>query len=337
MIGRRLLGIAAAAMAASSAQAQVKWYAGGTKERLVRFAGAGGVPLSGTLLLPLVSEIQYVPGVVLIAGSGPTDRNGNNPLVPARIDSLKLIAERLARARIASLRFDKRGIGASTPSPQRLEEQERFFAWDNLVADVQAAHAELLRHDEIKSYATALLGHSEGGVLTLAAAATMKARPYGLVLASTPGWPLEEIVRRQIARTAPNFLAAAEQVMAAIRVTGRAPADVPRDLAALFPPYIGPFLQGALAFDPAKALAAIDTACLLVHGAADTQIVPLNDIQPLLDVLSKRSGSGEAFVAPAVSHNLKTVSGPGDPGFVGPLAPAVGEKLASWLGFVLGA
>ena len=69
-----------------------------------------------------------------------------------------------------------------------------------------AAHAELLRHDEIKPYATALLGHSEGGLLALAAAAAMgKRAPYALVLAGTPGRPLIDIVRRQIARTAPQL------------------------------------------------------------------------------------------------------------------------------------
>src|ERR1700731_4650374 len=144
----------------------VKWYASGTKSRDVRFAGAAGTTLAGTLLLPLVSEIQRVPGVVLISGSGPTDRDGNNPLVPARLDTLKLIAERLAAAGIATLRYDKRGIGQSTQRPLgSFGEQEHFFLWDHFVADAVAAQTELLRHDEIKSYATAFLGHSEGGLL----------------------------------------------------------------------------------------------------------------------------------------------------------------------------
>ena len=108
---------------------------------------------------------------MLVAGSGPTDRDGNNPLAPDRIDLLKRIAELLAAAGIATLRYDKRGIGGSTARPHgTLEEQERFFAWDNFVADVAAAHGELVKHDEIKPYATALLGHSEGGLLVLAAA-----------------------------------------------------------------------------------------------------------------------------------------------------------------------
>ena len=337
MIGRRALALGAAVMAAPSVRAQIK-YPQGTKQRAVRFAGSGGVILAGTLLLPMVSEIQYVPGVVLIAGSGPTDRDGNNPGVPARTDVLKQIAETLARAGIATLRYDKRGIGGSASAPLALDDQERFFAWDNFVADAQAAHAELLRHDEIKPYATALLGHSEGGLLALAASATLATRrPHGLVLAATPGWPYDEIIRRQMARGAPALLATTERVMKAIRSTGRTPSDVPRELQSLFPPYIGPFLQGAMAFDPAKSLMATDIACLLVQGGTDDLIVPLGDIQPLLDALARRSGAGEALVVPAVSHNLKTVSGPGDPGFSGPLAPAIAAKLASWLGHLLGA
>ncbi len=337
MIGRRALTLGAVALAAPASHAQTRVMQG-TKERAVRFAGSGGATLSGTLLLPMASEMQYVPGVVLIAGSGPTDRDGNNPLVPVRIDSLKQIAETLVGAGIATLRYDKRGIGASTASPSTLAEQERFFTWENFVGDAQAAHAELLKHDEIKPYATALLGHSEGGLLALAVAPSISWRPpHGIVLASTPGYALDEIVRRQMARNAPTFLDAAKRVMSAIRDTGHAPSDVPRELQSLFPSYIGPFLRGAMAFDPAKALIAIDTACLLLHGGADNQIVPLGDIQPLLDALGRRSGAGEALVAPAVSHNLKAVSGPADPGFSGPLAPAIADKLTSWLRFLLSA
>src|SRR5258708_29947742 len=99
--------------------------------------------------------------------------------------------------------------------------------------------------------------------------------------------------------------------MTVIRSTGHAPlSGVPRELQPLFPPYIGPFLRGAMAFEPARALTAIDAACLLLHGGADSQIVPLGDIQPLIDALAHRNGAGEALVAPAVSPNLKAVSGP---------------------------
>ncbi|MBS0550095.1 MAG: alpha/beta fold hydrolase [Proteobacteria bacterium] len=203
-----LFGGAAWLAAGDAAHAQVRgvppWYATGTLPREVRFSGADGATLSGTLLLPLASEIQPVPGVVLIAGSGPTDRDGNTPLIPARIDTLKLIAARLAAAGIATLRYDKRGVGRSSPPPEGLAAQERFFQWDHAVADAVAAHTELLRHDEIKSYATAFLGHSEGGLLALAALAGLdaKKRPHALVLASTPAgrWPTSCVPRSRARR-----------------------------------------------------------------------------------------------------------------------------------------
>jgi pimeloyl-ACP methyl ester carboxylesterase len=340
VIGRRTL-LAAAALAACPARAQ------GVKERPVRFAGVAGAELAGTLMLPMISEMQYVPGVVLIAGSGPTDRDGNNPLAPARIDLLKLLALALADAGIATLRYDKRGIGASTLRPRgTLEEQERFFAWPHFVDDVRAAHVEMLRHDEIKPYATALLGHSEGGLLAMAAAAGMgpvegsakyKQAPYALVLAATPGRPLGEIVRQQIAREAPEFVVPAGHVMDAIAATGHVPDNLPRALQALFPPYVGLFLRDAFAFDPVTALERLDTACLLLQGAADQQVVALHDVQPLIDALQRRTAPGEAFIAPLVSHNLKSVAGPADDGFSGPLSPVIAARLVAWLAHVLGA
>ncbi len=345
MIGRRALiaaGLSLPLAAVRSPWAQSPWksyYATGTRQRAVRFAGSDGATLAGTLLLPLWSELQKVPGVVLVAGSGPTDRDGNNPLAPERIDLLKRIAELLAAAGIATLRYDKRGIGASTARPYgTLEEQERFFAWDNFVGDVAAAHGELVKHDEIKPYATALLGHSEGGLLVLAAASAIaKNRPHGMVLASTPGRPMGQIVRAQVARGAPNLLAAVERTIAAIQASGHVPADLPVELQALFPPYAGPFMQRLLWFDPAQALLGLDRPCLLLQGAADRQIVVMEDVQPLIDALSKRSAPGEAVIVPGVSHNLKLMSWPTDQGFAGPLAPAVSAKLVDWLVPVLGA
>jgi alpha-beta hydrolase superfamily lysophospholipase len=337
MILRRALLGGAAALAATPARAQ--YYPRGIEEREARFPGADGITLAGTLALPTISEIQRVPGVVLVAGSGPTDRNGNNPLIPVKVDVLKDIAQALGRAGIATLRYDKRGIGGSAVHPRRpLDRLESFFTWDRVVGDVEAAHAELLRHDEIKPYATALLGHSEGGLLALAASVAMgKRRPYGLVLASTPGRPMGVIVREQIQRSAPELAATADRVIAAIQQTGHVPPDEPPAVKTLFPAYASTFLQAAFAFDPAAALEKTDAACLLVHGGADTQIVPLGDIQPLLDALAKRGAPGEAFVAPGVSHNLKRVEVAGDPGFAGPLAPAVSLKLVSWLAHLLGA
>lgn len=341
MIGRRLvLALGALAPFGARAQPQLRprFYAKGTRQRAVRFAGSEGATLAGTLLLPIWSELEKVPGVVLVPGSGPTDRDGNNTLVPHRIDLLKQVAQLLAEAGIASLRYDKRGIGASQKPEGSIAELESFFSWDKFVGDVAAAHAELVKHDEIKSYATALLGHSEGGLLVLAAAPTITRNPpHGMVLVATPGRRLAEILRAQIGRGAPGLSAAAERAIAAIELTGHVPAGLSPELGALFPPYAGPFLQRLLAFDPAQALAASRLPCLVLQGAADRQVVPMEDVQPLIDALGKRGAPGEAVVIPAASHNLKLAQWPTDAGFAGPIAPDAAAKLTSWMKQLLGA
>jgi hypothetical protein len=78
----------------------------GFKEREVTFAGVGGLSLHGTLLLPWALKGK-VPGLLLLPGSGPTSRNGDQPPLLVT-DLLKQIAERLAKQGYASLRFDKR-------------------------------------------------------------------------------------------------------------------------------------------------------------------------------------------------------------------------------------
>ncbi|MBM3643092.1 MAG: alpha/beta hydrolase [Alphaproteobacteria bacterium] len=332
MIGRRFLATLPLALVST------RGHAAGAIERTVRFAADDGARLEGTLLLPRRSELQYVPGVVLVQGSGPTDRDGNNPLVPQRIDLLRAIATLLAEVGIATLRYDKRGIGASARDlPAAGEDRAVFFAWDRFVGDVRAAHAELLRHDEIKRHATGLLGHSEGGLLALAAFDGITAsRPHAVVLASMPGYPLGELVTRQLARGAPHLVADAGRALRAIAHSAQVPADLPAGLSAIFPPYAGRFWQGAATFDPATALRGLPAACLVLHGGADHQVVPMADIQPLLDAMPARSAAGEVLVAPGASHNLKP-AGPDGLGLAGPLDPAIASRLAGWLVQALGA
>src|SRR5688500_8094666 len=97
--------------------------------------------LHGTLLLPQVPSAR-VPVVLIIAGSGPTDRDGNSPLLSGTNNSLKLLAEGLAVHGIASVRYDKRGIAASRPAGT----SEAALRFDTYIDDA-AAWIALLRRD----------------------------------------------------------------------------------------------------------------------------------------------------------------------------------------------
>ena len=112
----------------------------------------------------------------------------------------------------------------------------RHELYQDAIERTHAAHAELVRHDEVKSYATALAGHSEGGLLVLAAAPTIaRHKPHAMVLMGTPGRALGDVVRGQIERTAPPpLIAAAERAMSTIAASGHVPPDLPRELDALF-------------------------------------------------------------------------------------------------------
>ncbi|MEO1273724.1 MAG: alpha/beta hydrolase, partial [Myxococcota bacterium] len=98
-----------------------------------------GVTLHGTLLLP---ETENAPtaAILIIAGSGPTDRDGNSPVIPGTNNSLRYLAEALAENGVASLRYDKRFIGQSV-SPGLVESELRFDHY----ADDAAALLNVLR------------------------------------------------------------------------------------------------------------------------------------------------------------------------------------------------
>ena len=116
--------------------------------------------ISGTLLRPS-SRPPLV--VLIVAGSGPTDRNGNSVL-GVSANSYKILADSLAAHGLASVRYDKRGVGASSGAMMP-EEKLRF---DDYVADA-AAWIDSLAHDPRFSR-VAVIGHSEGALIAAVAA-----------------------------------------------------------------------------------------------------------------------------------------------------------------------
>ena len=313
-------------------------------EREVTFDGAGGVRLSGTLVLPDgAAPGARAPALVLVAGSGPTDRNGNQPPL-LWTGLLKQTADLLARGGFASLRFDKRGLDrGKRPEGRELAD---FAAWENFVTDVRAAHRALRNRPEVDGRRVALLGHSEGGLLVMRAALDLQEAgesPPVVVLVSTPGRPLDEVLREQLAASfrrwgtsserSKSLLKQNDAIIEAIKETGTVPPGVPAMLAPLYPAYIGRFLQSQMKTPPADLAARLKGPVLVLQGEKDLQISSERDAPALAAALECRPGDqrSKLVILPGASHNLKLVKNEGEHAFFGPIVPAFGKNMIEWL------
>ncbi|HYW73564.1 MAG TPA: alpha/beta fold hydrolase [Pyrinomonadaceae bacterium] len=313
--------------------------------REVTFAGAGGLPLHGTLILPAAVKGK-VPAVLLLPGSGPSDRNGNQP--PQLVTNLlKQIAERLAADGYASLRFDKRAAHVNAASfPKDVSAFDDFFSWDNFVGDARAGLDFLKAQAEINPRQTVLAGHSEGAIIAMQVVHDLEGKPNApaaLILLSSPGRPLGVITMDQVyaslkrsnvtgeaAKPYEDYLPRAiDQVIRQATV----PPNPPKGLAPLFSPGALKLLQVEFAFDPAKVLPSYSGPVLVIQGEKDIQISPVKDFPLLQAALKQRKhGTYKALVVLSASHNLKHVENENaEAGFVGPVVPQVLDTISDWL------
>jgi alpha-beta hydrolase superfamily lysophospholipase len=259
-----------------------------TLERNVSISG-GAAPLRGTLFVPTAGA--RVPAALILGGSGPTDRNGNQPTT--HTDNLKLLAHGLFAAGIATLRIDKRGIGASGPAALA----EADLRLDTYVADAKAWLAFLRAQERIGR--VFVVGHSEGALI--ASLAAQGEDLAGLVLIAGIGSPLGTVMRRQlIAMAAPEPLRQrAFDIIAALE-RGQTTRDVPAELAALLRPSVQPFLISSLTRDPVAALAASTAPALIVQGTTDLQV----SVENARLLAASRAGT-ELAIIDGMNHTLK--------------------------------
>ncbi|NBA97294.1 alpha/beta hydrolase [Pseudomonas sp. R5(2019)] len=222
----------------------------------------GSGMLAGTLLLP--RSDKPVPVVLLIAGSGPTDRDGNNALGGGRNDSLKRLALLLANNGIASVRYDKRGIAASRAAGP----DERFLSVEGYVADAVAWGKKL--HTDPRLGPLILLGHSEGALIASLAAESAGAQ--AVISLSGSGRPIDAVLREQLHDRLPHpLLKRSEQLIDSLKA-GWVDTHVPDDLQVIFRPSVQPYLISLFRQDPAAAFARLQMPALIVQGRNDIQV-----------------------------------------------------------------
>ncbi len=293
-------------------------FAAADQEVTVTSAGAA---LHGSLLLP--DAVGNYPAVLIIAGSGPTDRNGNGPL-GLNTNTYQMIAEGLAADGIASLRFDKRGIAASAAAMTA----EKDLRFDTYVDDAVV----LARYLKSQPHVGCLfiLGHSEGALI--GALASAQAKPCGFISVAGAGERAGRTLLRQLrARNLPQ----AQLDFSASVITqlehGQLVPGIP-DSSVLFRPSVQPYLISYFSRDPQAAIAAVSASVLILQGTADIQI-SVDDAKQLATAQPK----AKLVLLQGVNHVLKNapmdleanLATYGDPSL--PLAPSVLPAIAEFV------
>ncbi|MEK8198659.1 alpha/beta hydrolase [Lysinibacillus sp. FSL M8-0134] len=231
------------------------------------------------------------PVALIIAGSGPTDKDGNSALA-GKNNSLKMLAEGLAQEGIATVRYDKRGLGDN----QALLTKEEDSTFDQYVDDaVQIIQA--LQADEAYS-SIHVIGHSEGSLIGLLAA--QKTDVESFVSIAGAGRPLDEVLLEQIkGQLPPKLFNESTDILKSLK-QGEQVKNVSPELQALFRPSVQPFLISLLKYHPADELAKVKSRVLLVQGTTDLQVKEAD-----AEALKNRKPEAQLLYMEGMNHVLK--------------------------------
>lgn len=299
----------------------------------VTFPAADGHQLSATLELPAGDGPH--PAALLIVGSGEVDRNSDHPRLALGVT--RELAVALAGAGIASLRYDKRGVGASGGD-------HLATTFGDARADADAALSALRAQPAIDRDRVLVIGHSEGA-LHAASVAADDPTLAGVGLLACPATTGEATMRWQAERILPTLPAV---VRLLLRVLRQSPERAQTKLFARVRATEGAvariqgrklnvgWLRGFLDHDPAPHLARIRVPVLALTGALDLQVDP-DDLERIADLVV--AAPVETHRIPQVNHTLRASRGTGAPSEYQrqvkagqPLDPRVLHTVTSWAG-----
>ncbi len=254
-----------------------------------------GCILHGSLLLPMKTE-QTVPLVIIIAGSGPTDRNGNSILLPDACNKYKMMSEQLAVNHIASFRYDKRGVGLSRLDPQ----MRANLSFKDYVDDV----INLVKHFKQDNRFSKIIiaGHSEGSLIGVLAASEITVDAF--ISIAGLGRNMGQLLLDQLSDNLPgHFLVDTAAVYIDKLRKGKTIGAINPSLTSIFHPSIHGFLREIFQYDPSEEIKRLKIPVLITQGASDAQ-TNVKDAE----LLFKAQPSAEYLIIEEMNHALKTAS-----------------------------
>lgn len=249
-------------------------------------------PLHASVIRPKTA--QATPVALLVPGSGPTDRDGNSAY-GLKTDSLKRLARTLSAMGVASVRYDKRGVGQSLQvAPNEVSLRAEAF-----VDDI-SGWVRLLKQDQRFSRVI-VIGHSEGGLF--ASLAAIETPMDALILIAASGRPVAQTLALQLDKQPlPEPLAAESRTILRALEQGQLVETVDQALWPLFRPSVQPYLRSLFAYDPVYALAKSHMPVLIIQGDQDVQ-VSVDDAKRLA---SARENT-ELAIIPGMNHVLRII------------------------------
>lgn len=259
------------------------------KESLVEVKVENG-SITGQLEIPQ-GEGPF-PLLVIIAGSGPTDRNGNSFAWPRKNNSLKMLAEDLAAEGVATLRYDKRGVGENTS----LIGKEEDLRFDQYINDA-AAWVQFAKSDKRFSQ-VGIIGHSEGSLVGMVAA--KKAGADIFISIAGAGRAIDQVLLEQLQTQLPtNLMEESTNILDSLK-QGEQVKTVSPELQSIFRPSVQPYMISWLQYDPVEQLQKLNTPVLIVNGSLDIQ-VPVKDAE----LLHQAGKDSDLLIVENMNHILK--------------------------------
>ncbi len=212
----------------------------------------------GTLLTP---ETPTKRLAIIIPGSGPTDRDGNQQMM--RNNSLKLLAESLRDRGIASFRYDKRILALLKMNALQEEELNFDLFVDDAVAVVNYFKKQG-RFDHIT-----IIGHSQGSLVGMLAA--QKTAIDAFISLSGPGQSIDQTIINQIGLQMPDLKEKAIEAFQALKSDGNVTSYSPA-LSSIFRPSVQPFMASWMQYDPKKEIGNLDIPVMIIDGTSDLQV-----------------------------------------------------------------